>query len=292
MISWIIIGRNWKNNLSDLFISINNQIDFVNCEIIFVDDFSTDNSINELENYANNNNFRLIKQKKHLGRSAARNVGINNAKGEWCIFTNSNIYVMSNFIYEYKKNIISNNIDIIAGGIIYECKSDANYEMYLNNPFRGINNYDKLDIIPPKYVLFGNCCVKKKLFNNTEFDESIKLYGGEEIELISRIIRKNENIKIIKICNEVVRKGHRNFINQCDRMEEFGYNLADFPDKNIVHDIIPKFIRKAKFIIPSKITIKILKSLYKKLPFAKNTIIRLSFGFCVFRGWKSNKSNA
>ena len=286
MISWIIIGRNWGNNLSNLFISIDNQIDTSGCEIIFVDDFSTDNSIIELENYIKINKYRLIKQKKCLGRSAARNVGINNSKGEWCIFTNSNIYVNPRFIYEYKNILKSDSNDIIVGGISYECKSDRYYELYLNQLSRGINRYDEYSIIPPQYVLFGNCCIRRNLIENIQFNESIFLYGGEELELISRIINNNSKTSIIKISNVAVRKNHPSFIEQCNRMIEFGCNLTILNNNDITNMVIPTYFNKIKFYIPTTTIIKLLKILYKTLPIAKFIIIKLAFGFCVLHGMK------
>lgn len=64
-------------------------------EVILVDDGSTDNSIDVINSY-DNNNFKLISQ-KNAGPSVARNRGINEAKGKYIAFLDSDDYWKPDF---------------------------------------------------------------------------------------------------------------------------------------------------------------------------------------------------
>src|SRR5574344_63545 len=94
-----------EQNLNDLFISIVIPMynrsktiiycldsvctqTFKNIEIIVVDDFSTDNSVDLVSSYQDNR-IKLIKLEKNSGAQIARNRGIIEAKGNWIAFNDS-----------------------------------------------------------------------------------------------------------------------------------------------------------------------------------------------------------
>lgn len=61
---------------------------YANLEIIVIDDCSTDNCVKIVNGYQDKR-IRVICQKEHSGASKARNVGIENAKGEYIAFQDS-----------------------------------------------------------------------------------------------------------------------------------------------------------------------------------------------------------
>ncbi len=84
LISIIIPVYNSKEFLEKTIESIQRQT-YSNYEAIFIDDASTDESINILEKNLNNK-FKIIKLKKHKGVSFARNLGIRLARGNFLCF--------------------------------------------------------------------------------------------------------------------------------------------------------------------------------------------------------------
>jgi glycosyltransferase involved in cell wall biosynthesis len=58
---------------------------FTDFEVLIIDDGSTDTSVSEIENYTNDNRIRIIGQ-QNMGVSVARNVGIQEAKGDYIAF--------------------------------------------------------------------------------------------------------------------------------------------------------------------------------------------------------------
>jgi glycosyltransferase involved in cell wall biosynthesis len=95
---------------------------FDDFEIILINDGSTDNSASICEEYAlNNPRIRLFHQ-KNTGASAARNLGIDNACGEYICFVDSDDWVESNYLSDFfnikfKKE---NKLMIIQTNIFYE----------------------------------------------------------------------------------------------------------------------------------------------------------------------------
>lgn len=69
-----------------------------NIEIICVDDGSTDDSYKIIRNYVKDDRRVILKKQKNAGVSAARNVGLSCAKGEWISFIDSDDLVDEKFI--------------------------------------------------------------------------------------------------------------------------------------------------------------------------------------------------
>lgn len=73
------------------------QQKFKNCEILVIDDFSNDGTlgiINDLLKF--DSRIRVIRQSKNYGVSAARNIGIKEAKGEYLFFVDGDDYLSIN----------------------------------------------------------------------------------------------------------------------------------------------------------------------------------------------------
>lgn len=87
-------------------------------EIICVNDGSKDNSLSILKDYAKKDSRIKIINKENEGISAARNSGIDIAKGEYISFIDSDDWVDLDFLEKLYKSAIKVNADIAAAGII------------------------------------------------------------------------------------------------------------------------------------------------------------------------------
>ena len=75
-------------------------------EIIIVDDFSTDNSLNEIKKQKSSN-IKIIKNKKNLGLPASLNIGLKAARGSFVVRVDSDDWVQEDFL-----NIMSTFLNI------------------------------------------------------------------------------------------------------------------------------------------------------------------------------------
>jgi GT2 family glycosyltransferase len=67
---------------------------YPNIEILVIDNASTDNTLEKIQN------IKIIKNEKNLGFSAGHNIGIRESKGEYVIVLNQDIVLDKNFIQE------------------------------------------------------------------------------------------------------------------------------------------------------------------------------------------------
>ena len=100
--------------MKNYFQSLENQT-YKDFEVIIVDDYSSDDSLKELQNYAANSKLAItvIGLTKNSGPGNARNVGMDHAKGEWITFIDNDDWVENTFLKEINDVIATNNIECV-----------------------------------------------------------------------------------------------------------------------------------------------------------------------------------
>ena len=137
-ISFISSVYNKEKYLSSFISSIQNQ-DLKDFEIILVDDCSTDNSIQKINEFqSKDKRIKLIKNIKNQGALNSRYKGAMLSKGEYIIFVDSDDIVLKEGIIKSYKHIKSNNLDMVEFNSVY----DNVTEIYINR-----NYYKYRDII-------------------------------------------------------------------------------------------------------------------------------------------------
>lgn len=136
MISVIIPVYNVENYLPKCIESILSQ-SYQDFEAIFVIDGSPDKCYKICQSYAEKDSRIRIINKENEGVSKARNVGIQEAKGDWIVFIDSDDWVTPDYLSTFNVRN-ANNIDLIISGI----------EIIDNRTGNIINNisYNDLDI--------------------------------------------------------------------------------------------------------------------------------------------------
>ena len=112
-ISFISPVFNQDNYLPIFISSIQNQ-KLEDYEMIFIDDFSVDKSVQLLlEKMKLDERIKLIKNKKNMGALYSRYIGQKFSKANYSIFLDCDDIVLENGIFESYKHIIKNNLEIV-----------------------------------------------------------------------------------------------------------------------------------------------------------------------------------
>ena len=125
-ISIIIPVYNTEKYISECVNSILSQT-YKNFEIIIVDDGSTDNSLDIVKEYQKNYDNITVLHIENSGVSAARNIGIKHAKGEFLFFVDSDDILYDHSLSTFTKELTNDNIEVLIGG------SDVTYHPYDKN---------------------------------------------------------------------------------------------------------------------------------------------------------------
>lgn len=119
--SVVIPSYNRIDEIQDLVHSFQNLgFDRTRFEVIIIDDGSTDDTIEFLNQYTTTANFNLkYYSQKNQGPGAARNKGMEKSDGDFLIFIDSDCTVPENWLYEIDKNLTQFAGDAYGGPDTY-----------------------------------------------------------------------------------------------------------------------------------------------------------------------------
>ena len=170
--------------------SVVNQT-YKNLDIILVDDGSPDNSPAMCDEWAKKDKRIRVIHKSNSGVSDARNTGINNAKGEFVCFVDSDDFVENNYVELMLNKQKESDADLVfckikkidENGNICELYKNENMNGFLNNPT--LDNFFNSNIT----MSASRILVKTNLAKKTLFDTELK--SGEDLNFLLRLIVSN-----------------------------------------------------------------------------------------------------
>lgn len=178
-ISIIIPLYNKAKYVTKCLASVKKQT-FADFEVIIVNDGSTDNSV-EIVNQFQDERIKLI-NKKNGGPSSARNRGIQEATGDWILFLDADDLLLP-FALEYLYNLTLQN-----SGIDYFC---CNYLLQIDGKFQ-LFSYRRFEGIVPSNFLFeftgcltdrpGSAMYRRELLLSHPFNESLRRFEDAEAQ--------------------------------------------------------------------------------------------------------------
>lgn len=178
-----------------------------NLEIILVDDGSPDNSGKLCDEWAKRDSRVKVIHKENGGVSDARNVGLDNATGDYIIFLDPDDYIELN-TYEKMLNAIKNeNADMSMCGIkhVYETtgvEENLVEENLVNMNENGqtyllLNKQERRDGAIYTDTVMGSVCrcmIKKEFVGSTRFE---RVAICEDLIFVSDVLKKNPKIAIV-----------------------------------------------------------------------------------------------
>jgi glycosyltransferase involved in cell wall biosynthesis len=161
-------------------------------EVVVVDDGSTDGTLQWLEYHASELPHVRSLAQNHKGPAAARNLGVEQAKGDTIIFIDSDLVVTEHFLQAHADALVQgqqqlgNNCLFTYGSVINTC----NFDNPTSEPY-------KITDFSAAYFATGNVAIARQWLEKAGlFDTRFQLYGWEDLELGVRL--KHLGLKLIK----------------------------------------------------------------------------------------------
>lgn len=178
---------------------------YKNLELIIIDDCSTDNTEEIISRY-NDNRLKYIRLNEKRGSNYARNVGIEESKGDYITFQDSDDYSFPERIEIEYNTLKAENVDLVFSSF-YKVQANGNEKEVVDDkdnkikkklfPKKKVKTEDVLNVLLYKniittQVLFG----KKELFMQERFDNDITRF--QDWDLMIRIAQKYKVFHIEK----------------------------------------------------------------------------------------------
>jgi glycosyltransferase involved in cell wall biosynthesis len=161
-------------------------------EVVLVDDGSTDGTLEWLESHKSEFPHVRSLSQDHQGPAAARNLGVEQAKGDTIIFIDSDLVVTEHFLQAHADALVQGQQQLGSdrlftyGWVINTC----NFDNPTSEPY-------KLTDFSAAYFATGNVAIARKWLEKAGlFDTRFQLYGWEDLELGVRL--KQLGLKLIK----------------------------------------------------------------------------------------------
>lgn len=164
-------------------------------EVIVVNDGSQEN-IKDLLDESINFSLRWLDQ-KHKGPAAAKNLGIDHAKGEFVAFINDDTFPREDFVRFHLDFLRNNAAYASAGKVIWHSESrNGKLERALLHCGIGGWNHDDMHLKECNFRFFctANIALSKKWLIEEPFDGDFKFAVLEDTELGYRLVKKGLKI--------------------------------------------------------------------------------------------------
>lgn len=187
ILSIIVPVYNAENYIEHTIESILNQN--LKCfELILVDDGSTDNSLQIMNQYNSYSNVKIFKQ-KNKGATFARNYGLQHASGKYILFFDSDDILNSNVLLSLIQQIEQQNADLLISN--YQIVN-KNLKILNEIKHENISSHDLLDmfcLIP----FPGNKIFKKDILDKYHIDfDSVKI--GQDLNFYLKYLIHANNV--------------------------------------------------------------------------------------------------
>lgn len=221
-VSVIVPVYNAEKYLDEMIASLSAQT-LKEIEFIFVDDCSTDNSLEILYEFEKIEPDRviIIKSDENQGPGGARNIGLQYASGEYIGFVDSDDYIKPE-MYECMHNkAIENNYDLVECGYFSERKKKD--MMLWDKSMEGEVSFDNR---VKMFISCGFICTKlfkRKIIVNSQI-EFIRKIRFEDIDFLNRLYCRIQKVGIVDKSLYYYRNNQESFTNKGNEIRYFDIN--------------------------------------------------------------------
>lgn len=193
LVSVIVPIYNNEKYLDRCIKSIASQT-YNNLEIILVDDGSTDNCPSICDNWAKIDSRVKVVHQKNSGVSAARNAGLDLARGDCVGFVDSDDFVDCDMYRLLVENAVSCDSDCVSCGFMFDYidgreSATVKSESFILTGDDILKNYIADNLIRPETA---NKIYKKSLFDNVRFNPDI--HYAEDLLINYELLKKAKTV--------------------------------------------------------------------------------------------------
>ena len=284
-ISVIIPVYNSSTYLRKCLDSVVNQT-LKDIEIIVINDGSTDDSKNIIEEYLCKYKNIIFIDQENKGIGKTRNIGIKKATGEYITFVDSDDYIKENMLEEYYKYAKKHNFDLVIGSYI---KKINNKEIiFENNKFKTGNVKTTPQILYLiEYGPWAKLYKRETLINNNIYFDEKRKY--EDMPFVSKALLKS------KLIGQIIEPYYYYIIHNNSETTTMDKRVFDILD--ILKEIKDYYKREyylrdeLDYVIIDKITTYMLQQRVQKDNKLRIEFINAGYAFLNknIKNWRGNK---
>ena len=161
-------------------------------EIIIVDDYSTDDTYEQLKKYKYNSklNIKLLRNDKNSGPGYSREVGIKTSSSKYVAFCDCDDWFELNFIKDIKEKILSDRFDFC----VFDNYVVSGNRKYIANITRDLKNLSKKEMIALYSMSLWRLVIRREILENIEYAH---IYHAEDFVVAIQALNDSEKVTLI-----------------------------------------------------------------------------------------------
>ena len=177
-------------------------------ELLLIDDGATDGSGDLCDEYLVKDTRIRVFHKENGGVSSARNLGLDNAIGNWITFADSDDFLKEDWILDYVSEIVKDpKVGLAYQGIIKLKDGVEVIDQYIENRIfkedEILTAYMYLDREVSLFGLIGSKMYRADIFQQNKFRFDLSISFCEDLELTFRFLQKVDHVAVINRFNYV-----------------------------------------------------------------------------------------
>lgn len=178
----IVIPLYNKSEVISIALDSIRKQNFQEYEVLIINDGSTDNSIEIVENWINSlkieekGKYTIINQ-QNFGVSTARNIGVQNAKTDYIVFLDADDYWEENHLFNLNRLVDKFEFDVDIFSCAIKLKNENTFLFPNLKPYEdyfGIIDFFQTSLISQAFVHSSSVCVKRDALIKTPFPKDMK----------------------------------------------------------------------------------------------------------------------
>lgn len=176
------------------------QQTFTDFELLLVDDGSPDKSGELCDGLAQKDSRIRVFHKPNGGATSARKYGVEQAKGEWIMFSDADDTMPEGALQELWSHN-DGNVDIVAGTILYKTKK---FHITSQTEKSVIDKSEYIHLLLNRKTYFGPCSklIRRVLFEDFNWNEDKDVFLHEDLLMLVELAAKCKGV--IAVSNDYV----------------------------------------------------------------------------------------
>lgn len=195
LISIIVPVYNAEKTLERCVDSVLQQ-SFTSYEAILVDDGSEDNSGAICDRYASADLRIRVVHQRNKGVSAARNAGIEMARGEYLAFLDSDDWIGPMHLKQYYESMIQNDCDVVIGGYTKREESKMTKNAPIHTGCFGNDIWEDICRDSSIYGYLWNKLIRTEVVKKDSLRLREDMYSQEDLEFSLSVLERAKRIAL------------------------------------------------------------------------------------------------
>lgn len=164
---------------------------YADFELLLVDDGSTDSSAEICDKYAEEDSRVRVFHKENGGVSSARNMGLDNIRGEWVVFVDSDDWVENNYL---SLLIDNSETSFVLSSYIYDRPNKKTYEQLIDTSF-SISANNLTDLLMKGAYMTPICKLyRRDIIQNNVIRFDTRISSGEDTLFVWQYLLYVDNV--------------------------------------------------------------------------------------------------